>query len=316
MRWWCWLLATTALACGGSGRTFASNPGGASNEGPSSESGASSGGGPQSGPDTSEGLGGAAGATESPRTSGGDLSYGGQPPEETCIGCVIDGACVPDGTVAPDEPCRVCRPQRARDAYSANVGAECGSEATTCSAQDTCNALGVCEPNHEDDGTLCGGDSGICQDGTCRPRPPNPFDCIAPTPPVTELTAATYSLTSTPPTPKGGTIVDGRYVPARFDIYSSNVAGIDVRTFELSGGYVQAASQYFSLETMGAYIPAVRFAGSFSTSGTSLVFDVQRCDPEYDIALPNITYTATANSLVTSTPLPDGGTLVTSYMRQ
>ena len=145
---------------------------------------------------------------------------------------------------------------------------------------------------------------------------PNPFDCIAPKPPTAEFTADSFGLSGTPPAAKGGTIADGRYAPVRFDLYNSEASGIDIRTFEFKKGYVQAATQYYSIETKGAYIPAVRFAGSFATSGSSLTFKFERCDPQYDIDIPSLSYTATSNGLVTFATLSGGGTLVTSYLRQ
>jgi len=202
---------------------------------------------------------------------------------------------------------------RASDAYSPNQGARCGAAASTCSQPDTCDASGACAANDLDDGTPCSG--GACEAGTCRIQP-NPFDCIAPSPPPADFTAPSFSLSGTPPIAKGGPIADGRYAPVRFDLYNSEASGIDIRTFEFKKGYVQAETQYYAIETKASFIPEVRFAGSFAISGSSLTFDLERCDPQYDIDIPSLSYTATSNGLVMIATLSDGGALVTSYLRQ
>lgn len=321
MRKWSWLLvATAALSCSPTKREFAAAEGGAPGNETEGGAGATAGGTTGAGGAVS-GLGGRAGFPAGqggdagdPPLDSGDAGAGGACCESSCDGCWVGHTCVADGAVDPENPCRTCQPEVATDAYSVNEGAECGSGPSACSGQDLCSAAGVCEANHVDDGVPCSG--GACDDGTCRAGT-NPFDCIAPTPPTVEFTASVYSLISEPPTPTGGTIPDGRYVPVRFDLYvESSPAGIDIRTFEFSKGYVQAASRYFSLATMGAYIPEVRFAGSYSIDGTTLSFDLTRCDPQYDIDIPTLSYSVTSNGLITSIPLKDGGTLVTSYARQ
>jgi hypothetical protein len=60
----------------------------------------------------------------------------------------------------------------------------------------------------------------------------------------------------------------------------------------------------------------VQFAGGVTASGNLLKFDFQRCDPTYDIDIPNLPYTASANGMVTILTLASGTTLVTSYVRQ
>jgi hypothetical protein len=79
--------------------------------------------------------------------------------DTTCDGCVIDGTCVPAGTEQPGDECRTCNPDLALDAYSVAEGRSCGGapgEPTECSAQNTCDAAGVCQPNHQAQGTPCG----------------------------------------------------------------------------------------------------------------------------------------------------------------
>jgi hypothetical protein len=94
-----------------------------------------------------------------------------------CSGCLIGNECLAAGATNSSNPCQVCDPSRFAAGFSANVGARCGSGATECSGQDTCDALALCVPNHLPDGTACatalGGEcvGGICDDecaGTCR----------------------------------------------------------------------------------------------------------------------------------------------------
>lgn len=74
----------------------------------------------------------------------------------TCDGCVIAGVCLAAEATASGNPCLVCDPGRSRTSYSAAVDRPCGTAATECSAQDTCNAQGQCQPNHFELGTPCG----------------------------------------------------------------------------------------------------------------------------------------------------------------
>jgi hypothetical protein len=231
-----------------------------------------------------------------------------------CPGCMIGQACISEDAVDPSNPCRVCAPSVSQTEYSPNLGASCGSGPGVCSGQDTCDASGVCQPNDLPAGTECSG--GECDAGSCEPLD-NPFDCIAPDPPASVLPSELYGgLLATPPTAKGGTVSAGRYTPVRVDIYASETTGVDVRTFELSKGFAQVATRPYSIQTGGAFIPEIQFAGTYERSGNSLVFTLQRCDPQYDIDIPVLPYTATANGLMTIEALPDGGTRVISYSRE
>lgn len=88
----------------------------------------------------------------------------------TCDGCIIDGTCIADGVVNPANPCLVCDPARSAGSYSVAPGRPCGAEASVCSGQDTCDELGVCQPNHAPSGTPCGSAvSNACnQPDTCN----------------------------------------------------------------------------------------------------------------------------------------------------
>jgi hypothetical protein len=80
-----------------------------------------------------------------------------------CTGCVINGNCIAGGAVNPNNACQVCDPGQNAFGFVANAGASCGSSATQCSGQDTCNAQGLCQPNHLPQGTVCGSPaSGQC----------------------------------------------------------------------------------------------------------------------------------------------------------
>lgn len=144
----------------------------------------------------------------------------------------------------------------------------------------------------------------------------SPFDCVTPTPPVTALPTQVYGATGTPAAASGGAIADGRYTPKRIDLYNSSATGVDVRTFEFKGGFVQAAMRYFNISNGAAFIPEVRFSGTFTVSASSLKFDFQRCDPNYELFIPNLSYTATANGMVTVETLKDGTTVVVNYLRE
>jgi hypothetical protein len=260
----------------------------------------------------SDSGGSGAGAAGEPNGGGGACD--GCDDAGACPGCVIGEACISEDALDPTNPCRVCAPSVSQTEYSPNLGASCGSGPEVCSGQDTCDASGVCQPNDFPAGTECSG--GECDAGSCEPLD-NPFDCIAPDPPASVLPTDIYgALQSTPPVAKGGTISAGRYSPVRVDIYASETTGVDLRTFELFKGFAQVATRPYSIQSGAAFIPEIQFAGTYERSGNSLVFTLQRCDPQYDIDIPVLPYTATANGLVTIEALPDGGTRVISYSRE
>lgn len=96
----------------------------------------------------------------------------------TCPGCVISGTCHAAGGEEPGNPCRVCDPARSTSAFSPAAGKACGAPAGVCSAQDTCDAQGQCQPNHSPEGTACGnaavspcdGPDTCDGRGSCQPR--------------------------------------------------------------------------------------------------------------------------------------------------
>lgn len=209
-----------------------------------------------------------------------------------CTGCVIGANCVASGAVNPSNACQVCAPSVSTSSYSPNTGANCGSSPSACSGQDTCSAAGVCQANDSTNGSACTG--GECQSGVCEPFT-NPFDCVAPDPPVSVLPSDLFGLAGDPPANTGGTIANGTYTPVRIDFYDG-AETIDLMTFEFSNGFVQLAFRYYTSGGV-AFIPEVQFAGSFSTSGSTLSFDVERCDPQYDLDPPSLLYTVTANGM-------------------
>lgn len=97
---------------------------------------------------------------------------------DTCAGCLLDGVCLNAGAEEPGNPCRVCDPDRSATAYTVATGKLCGSSATPCSQQDTCDERGLCQPNHAAEGSSCGdATSNACNqadecdgNGTCRSR--------------------------------------------------------------------------------------------------------------------------------------------------
>jgi len=72
-----------------------------------------------------------------------------------------------------------------------------------------------------------------------------------------------------------------------------------------------------SFGTVQTFLPAQRFAGAFSTSGTSMQFDVEYCDTLNlpDVQVAAVQYTATANGLQTIQQA-SGLTTVINYSRQ
>ena len=63
------------------------------------------------------------------------------------------------------------------------------------------------------------------------------------------------------------------------------------------------------------FIPQIEFSGTYSTSGGAITFDMERCDPNYDIDIPALSYTVSANGLVLIETVSDGA-VVTSYRRE
>jgi hypothetical protein len=98
-----------------------------------------------------------------PRSCGANQTCDESNQQCRCTGCLINGNCIGAGARNPANPCQVCDPARNASGFINDVGANCGSAASTCSGQDTCNAQGQCQPNHQPQGTACGGPaSGQC----------------------------------------------------------------------------------------------------------------------------------------------------------
>ncbi len=225
-----------------------------------------------------------------------------------CAGCVVGGSCVASGAVDPSNKCMVCTPATSKTAYSPSVGKTCGSAQTECSGQDTCDASGTCQPNDVMDGTTCS--IGECTAGSCM-TVPNPFDCIAPDPPVFDPDTLDAVLVSgTAPSPMGGTIPSGRYMPIKIQFYGDQPSTTSVYSFEFDRGFVQVAYQPYP-----PWVPQIQFAGTFTPSGNTLQFDLERCDPQYTTDVPNLQYTVTANGMMTF-ETTSGTRVVISYQRQ
>ena len=122
--------------------------------------------------------------------------------------CFVDGLCHPAGVINPDNPCQVCDPVRAQDAFSnrrdgdpchdgdlctvndtCQNGACVAGTAKACPAPDACHGPGVCQPATGEcvypdlaNGTSCSdGDActqgDTCQDGVCRGTASATNDC-------------------------------------------------------------------------------------------------------------------------------------------
>lgn len=142
----------------------------------------------------------------------------------------------------------------------------------------------------------------------------SPFDCIAPDPPATSYPEVLTPM-GPPPNMVGGSVPDGRYSPTRIDLYGS-ATSIDVRAFEFRGGFVQVSSRSYAYPMGTSSSPELQFAGSYATTNDLMQFDVQRCDPQDLVDVPDVWYTPSANGLTTVVLLPNGTPMVTLYERE
>ena len=62
-------------------------------------------------------------------------------------------------------------------------------------------------------------------------------------------------------------------------------------------------------------IGEIQFAGSFTAANNTLTWDLENCDPQYDIPVPSMEYTATANGLITIETRPSDVVIVTTFAR-
>lgn len=269
---------------------------------------------------TSGGTGGDGGSSGSASTTGEPSLFCSPNPcpsdrrcdedadECVCDGCVIGDNCVDADALNASNSCEICDPERSTSDYSPDTGAACGSSETECSDQDTCNGSAACQPNDVADRTECS--DGYCEGGVCTVPA---FDCIVPDPPVIDADALEIfvGLTGTPPTPTGGTLQPGRYTPFRIQYYGEQPTTTNTYSFEIDGIFAQAAHQPYP-----PWIPQIEFAGLFERVGSTLEFDFERCDPQYDIDVPTIEYSATTNGMLTFETDSYGTRIVTSYLRE
>lgn len=129
-----------------------------------------------------------------------------------------------------------------------------------------------------------------------------------------------FSLVAeTPPTAQGGTIRDGRYIPGRIDLYGTMTLPVFIQTYEFRGHSVQLAEQDVAqISPLLNFLPEFHYTGTFTTSGTSLSFDVSLCEIQFDgieLRTQRAQYTATANGLVVISQQADG-LMAVSYVRQ
>lgn len=102
--------------------------------------------------------------------TGGDQCDG----NGNCVGstdagfCAVDGACYADGTVNPLNPCEVCDPTTATNAWSFVAQGDVCDEGLACASAGTCDGAGTCIPTTIDDGS-CLIDSTCYLDGTANP---------------------------------------------------------------------------------------------------------------------------------------------------
>lgn len=86
-----------------------------------------------------------------------------------------------------------------------------------------------------------------------------------------------------------------------------------MRTYEVRSQYVQIGVRDWT----GSFFPIgeIQFAGSFTTPSNTLTWDLENCDPQYNITVPNMKYTATANGLITIENRPSNIVIVTRFAR-
>ena len=228
-----------------------------------------------------------------------------------------------------------------RAAGNNNVSLCCAN----CAAGQLCNAQGQCvNPQSElggncstnancrvgvcSGGVCCGSacdlncqvcsSSGVCQSNDAC----DVFDCAAPNPPnvAASLPNSVVSLPgATPPVARGGTVRDGRYTPTRIDVYAALNSSIFVATYEFRSRSVQIGEQDFlQFSPPTSFLPERHYAGTFTTTATTLSFQTDTCDTQFGqpLRVPTVQYTATANSLVTIAQQDGVGTVVITYVRQ
>jgi hypothetical protein len=133
-------------------------------------------------------------------------------PDNTCLNtlqpgfCFINGMCFADGTQNPSNGCLVCVVSQNTTSWSPRpMGFPCdtGSATGLCSAQDTCDAQGVCVDQYLPAGTICRGITDLCDlPEECQPAsdfcPANLFQ------PSTYVCRNATGICDTPQTCPGG----------------------------------------------------------------------------------------------------------------
>jgi len=112
---------------------------------------------------------------------------------------------------------------------------------------------------------------------------------------------------------------DGRYTPTRIDVYAALNSSIFVATYEFRSRSVQIGEQDFlQFSPPTSFLPERHYAGTFTTTATTLSFQTDTCDTQFGqpLRVPTVQYTATANSLVTIAQQDGVGTVVITYVRQ
>ena len=82
--------------------------------------------------------------------------------------CSQTAANVADGAGCGDGVCDQCSAGTCVATASGSAGPGCTAGATDCSAADTCNGLGACQPNHLGSGAVCTDTTTDCKDARCN----------------------------------------------------------------------------------------------------------------------------------------------------
>lgn len=275
------------------------------------------------------------------RANGATSSFG------ACTGSVgpaLQDTCA-DGNDAncndlPNEGCACINGQTRPCGPDTEVGL-CQRGTQTCTSGSFGQCQGAVFPSPRDcdspQDNDCDGRRDDTFDNVCL-APINPFTCSNVNPPGTVLplnlmpadpaTGGPIFPPGQPPAATGGALRNGRYAPTRVDVYGQADApafAVNELTFEFRDGFAQVS--YHAYLGTGAVLGSEElfFVGTATSVETSLQFDVDPCNPTGSCSLfggitcavpSSLSYSATANSLVTIQPAQDGSTVVFTYSRQ
>ncbi len=172
--------------------------------------------------------------------------------------CLIDGTCYNANDPNPQNECQACIPTQSQTGFTnKQAGSPCGSISDTdCDNPDTCDGLGVCQPNNEPDGTPCTDDGkactrDICSGGQCtHPLQPQGTPCH----PGDNCPAGEVCTGSSPDCPRPDADGDGvrdkcDFCPATPANTCSNQVKVETISFSTLSASQEEMSEADALET-------------------------------------------------------------------